>query len=67
MIVDFQHNHLQEINDDGNKYVEQLSFDNDIELVERCNTSSPIAFKSREVRDAFYNNHMDLLETYFEL
>ena len=53
-------------NGDTIKYVIR-GFDNDIELVERCNTSSPIAFKSREVRDAFYNNHMDLLETYFEL
>ena len=53
-------------NGDTIKYVIRR-FENDIELVERFNTYSTIAFKSREVRDAFYNNHMDLLETYFEL
>ena len=46
-------------------------------VIERCGNEinkdyyskafSTIAFKSMEVRDAFYNNHMDLLETYFEL
>ena len=46
-------------------------------VIERCGNEinkdyyskafNTIAFKSREVRDAFYNNHMGLLETYFEL
>lgn len=38
-----------------------------VEKADFCGIYYAIAFKSREIRDAFYDNHMDLLKTYFEL
>ena len=40
---------------------------NGIGLIFRCDTFAPIAFKSKEVREAFLKNHEDLLRRYFEM
>ena len=41
--------------------------DDAIELILRFDTFSPIAFKSKEVRDSFLKNHEALLRQYFEM
>ena len=52
---------------DGNIKYYILRYKDNIGTTTTDNSYSKIAFKSEEARDAFYDNHMDLLKTYFEL